>query len=34
MDSVIMAADQRQAFVAQDREIMDIYERRQKAQWD
>jgi predicted transposase/invertase (TIGR01784 family) len=29
-----MAADQRQAFVAQDREIMDIYERRQKAQWD
>ena len=34
MDSAIMAADQRQAFVAQDREIMDIYERRQKAQWD
>ena len=34
MDSAIMAADRRQAFVAQDREIMDIYERRQKAQWD
>ena len=34
MDSAIMAADQRQTFVAQDREIMDIYERRQKAQWD
>ena len=34
MDAAIMAADQRQAFVAQDREIMDIYERRQKAQWD
>ena len=34
MDAAIMAASERQAFVAQDREIMDIYERRQKAQWD
>ena len=34
MDAAIMAADRRQVFVAQDREIMDIYERRQKAQWD
>ena len=34
MDAAIMAADRRPAFVAQNREIMDIYERRQKAQWD
>jgi predicted transposase/invertase (TIGR01784 family) len=34
MDIAIMAADKRQAFVMQNRKIMDIYERRQKAQWD
>ena len=34
MDAAIMAASEKQAFVAQDREIMDIYERRQKARWD
>ena len=29
-----MAASERQASVMRNRRIMDIYERRQKAQWD
>ena len=34
MDMAIMAASERQASLMQNRKIMDIYERRQKAQWD
>jgi len=34
MDSAIMAADKKLASLAQDREVMDIYERRLKAEWD
>jgi len=34
MDSAIMAANERQEFVLQDEEALDIYERRQKAEWD
>ena len=34
MDTAIMAASEKQAFVMRNRKIMDIYERRQKAQWD
>ena len=34
MDTAIMAASERQAFVMRNRKIMDIYERRQKARWD
>jgi len=34
MDSAIMAANEKQEYVAQDWEARDLYRRRQKAQWD
>ena len=34
MDKAIMAANERQAFVTQDEEALQVYWRRQKAEWD